>query len=94
MLEVDWVMLRGSNKYFPISEVIVTEPSNVCNRTVLHECILTICTSHAALSETRANLCLCKILFLILVWLLVNSKNNSKAKYPTDPKPPVSTSPN
>lgn len=39
----------------PISEVIVPEPSNVCIRTVLHECILTICTSHAALSETRAN---------------------------------------
>lgn len=44
----------------PISEVIVTEPSNVCIRTVLHECILTICTSHASLSETRANQCLCK----------------------------------
>jgi hypothetical protein len=37
----------------PISEVI-RESSNVCSRTVLHECILTICTSHAALSETRA----------------------------------------
>ncbi|TDH07463.1 hypothetical protein EPR50_G00106200 [Perca flavescens] len=93
MLEVDWVMTRGSNQYFPISEVIVTEPSNVCIRTVLHECILTICTSHAALSETRANQCVCKVLFLILVWLSVESKK-SKAKYPTDPKPPVSTSPN
>lgn len=59
----------------PISEVIVTEPSNVCIRTVLHECILTICTSHAALSETRANQCLCEVLFLILVWLSVESKN-------------------
>ena len=78
----------------PISEVIVTEPSNVCIRTVLHECILTICTSHAALSETRANQCLCEeVLFLILVWLSVESKK-PKAKYPTDPKPPVSTSPN
>lgn len=93
MLEVDWVMTRGSNQYFPISEVIVTEPSNVCIRTVLHECILTICTSHAALSETRANQCLCKVPFLILVWLSVESKK-SKAKYPTDPKPPVSTCPN
>lgn len=74
-LEVDWVMTRGSNQYFPISEVIVKEPSNVCIRTVLHECILTICTSHAALSETRANQCLCKVLFLILVWLSVESKN-------------------
>lgn len=98
MLEVDWVMTRGSNQYFPISEVIVTEPSNVCIRTVLHECIHTICTSHAALSETRANQCLCKVPFLILVWLSVKSKKKkkkkSKAKYPTDPKPPVSTSPN
>lgn len=63
MLEVDWVMTRGSNQYFPISEVIVMEPSNVCIRTVLHECIHTICTSHAALSETRANQCLCNTLF-------------------------------
>lgn len=74
MLQVDWVMTGGSNQYFPISEVIVTEPSNVCIRTVLHECILTICTSHAALSETRANQCLCKVLFLISVWLSVESK--------------------
>lgn len=44
----------------PASEVIVTEPSNVCIRTVLHECILTVCTSHAALAETGANRCLCK----------------------------------
>lgn len=56
-------MARGSNQYTtppphpppPISEVIVTEPSNVCIRTIPHECILAICTSHAALSETRAN---------------------------------------
>lgn len=34
-----------------------------------------ICTSHAALPETRANQCLCKAPFLILVWLLVESKN-------------------
>lgn len=60
---VDWVMKRGSNQYSPISEVIVTEPSNVCIRTVLHECMLTICTSHAALSETRANQYLCKVPF-------------------------------
>lgn len=66
---------KGFKSIFPISEVIVTEPSNVCIRTVLHECILTICTSHAALSETRANQCLCKVLFLILVWLSVESKN-------------------
>lgn len=82
MLEVDWVMTRGSNQYFPISEVIVTEPSNVCIRTVLHECILTICTSHAALSETRANQCLCKVPFLILVWLSVESKKNQKPNIP------------
>lgn len=80
MLEVDWVTTRGSNQYFPISEVIVTEPSNVCIRTVLHECILTICTSHAALSETRANQCLCKVLSLILVWLSVESKNKRNQK--------------
>lgn len=55
MLEVDWVMKRGSNQYFPISEVIVTEPSNVCIRTVLHECILTICTSHAAQRPEQTN---------------------------------------
>lgn len=66
MLEVDWVMTRGSNQCFPISEVIVTEPSNVCIRTVFHECILTIRTSHAALSETRANRCLCTEPFLNL----------------------------
>lgn len=74
-------------------KLLLTEPSNVCIRTVLHECILTICTSHAALSETRANQCLCKVLFLILVWLSVESKKNkkSKAKNPTDPKPLVST---
>lgn len=92
MLEVDWVMKRGSNQYFPISEVIVTEPSNVCIRTVLHECILTICTSHAALSETRANQCLCKVPFESLSGYQLNPK--IKAKYPIDPKPPVSTSPN
>lgn len=40
-----------------------TEPRNVCIRTVLHECILTICTSHAALPETRANQCLCNVRF-------------------------------
>lgn len=94
MLEVDWVLTRGSNQYFPISEVIVTELSNVCIRTVLHECILTICTSHAALSETREKQCLCEVLFLILVWLSVESKNQ-KPKIPlTDPKLLVSTSPN
>lgn len=83
MLQVDWVMTGGSNQYFPISEVIVTEPSNVCIRTVLHECILTICTSHAALSETRANQCLCKVLFLISVWLSVESKKkNQKPNIP------------
>lgn len=54
-----------------ISDVIVTEPSNVCIRTVLHECILTICTSHAALSETRANHCLCEELLLILVCIRI-----------------------
>ncbi len=81
MLEVDWVMTRGSNQYFPISEVTVTELSNVCISTVLHECILTICTSHAALSETRAKQCLCNELFLILVWLSVESKNQ-KPKIP------------
>lgn len=80
MLQVDWVMTGGSNQYFPISEVIVTEPSNVCIRTVLHECILTICTSHAALSETRANQCLCKVLFLISVWLSVESKKKIKSQ--------------
>lgn len=81
MLQVDWVMTGGSNQYFPISEVIVTEPSNVCIRTVLHECILTICTSHAALSETRANQCLCKVLFLISVWLSVESKKKSQISH-------------
>lgn len=75
-------MTRGSNQYFPISEVIVMELSNVCIRTVLHECIHTICTSHAALSETRAKQCLCKVLFLILVWLSVESKKNQKPKIP------------
>lgn len=63
MLEVDEVMTRDFEQYSPISEIFVTEPSNVCIRTVLHECILTICTSHAALSETRANQCLCKVPF-------------------------------
>lgn len=53
----------------PISEVIVPEPSNVCIRTVLHECILTICTSHAALSETRANRCLCETSFCFAFYL-------------------------
>lgn len=53
-LEVDLVTgTRGSNQDFPTSAV-VTEPSDACIRTVLHECILTICTSHAALAETRA----------------------------------------
>lgn len=66
MLEVDWVTgTRGSNQYFPISEVVIMEPSNVCIRTVLHECILTICTSHAALSETRAGRRLCHIALFI-----------------------------
>lgn len=77
---VDWVMTRGSNQYFPISEVIVREPSNVCIRTVLHECILTICTSHAALSETRANQCLCRAPFESWFGYRMNPKN--KAKYP------------
>lgn len=66
------VMTRGSDQYFPISEVIVKEPSNVCIRTVLHECIHTICTSHAALSETGANQCLWKVPFdlgLVISWI-------------------------
>lgn len=83
MLEVDWVMTRGSNQYFPSSEVIVTEPSNVCIRTVLHECILTIRTSHAALSETRAKQCLCKEPFLNLG--LVISCIKKKKKKPNIP---------
>lgn len=90
MLKVDWVMTGGLNQYFPISDVIVTEPI-VC--IVLHECILTICTSHAALSETSANQCLCNETFES--WLSgyqLNPKN--KAKYPTDPKRPVSSNPN
>lgn len=72
MLEVDWVMAKGVQiNICPSQKLLLMEPSNVCIRTVLHECILTICTSHAALSETRANQCLCKVLFLNLVWLSV-----------------------
>lgn len=79
MLEVDLVTgTRGSNQYFPISAV-VTEPSDVCIHTVLHECILTICTSHVALSETRAGHRLCHIaLFspsLVIGWILTLKPN-------------------
>lgn len=85
MLEVDWVMTRGSNQYFPISEVIVTEPSDVCIRTVFHECILTIRTSHAALSETRANQCLCTEPFLnlglVISWIQKRQKIKSQISH-------------
>lgn len=86
MLEVDLVTgTRGSNQYFPISAV-VTEPSNVCIHTALHECILTICTSHAALSETRAGHCLCShCSFKSQSSYWVNL--DIKTKYTDDPKP-------
>lgn len=89
---VDWVTTRGSNQYFPISEVIVREPSNVCIRTVLHECILTICTSHAALSETRANQCLCRAPFES--WFGYRTSPKKQSQISRDPKPPISANPN
>lgn len=91
-LEVDWVNIILFS--LPISEVIVTEPSNVCIRTVLHECILTICTSHAALSETGAKRCLCKE---PPFWFQSAHRLNPtkpKAKCSTDPKLLASTRPN
>lgn len=65
--------------------------SNVCIHTVLHECILTICTSHAALSETRAGHCLCShCSFKSQSSYWVNL--DIKTKYTDDPKPLSSTS--
>lgn len=55
------INISPSQKFFLF--FCYTEPRNVCIRTVLHECILTICTSHAALPETRANQCLCNVRF-------------------------------
>lgn len=94
---------RGSNQYplppsqkffFFLLPLIYTEPRNVCIRTVLHECILTICTSRAALSETGANQCFSNVRFSTTVLVTSQIQKLKKAKYPTDPKPPVSTSPN
>lgn len=84
MLKVDRVVARGLNQYIPppppppISEVIVTEPSNVCIRTIPHECILAICTSHATLSETRANQVPLLNLSLVVSYIQKRKKETTK----------------
>lgn len=67
---------KGFKSIFPPSQkLLLRSRATSVSALFFHECILTICTSHAALSETRANQCLCKVLFLIFVWLSVESKN-------------------